>query len=204
MRYYFLLIILFFFACNNPPTEGLKNVRKTRIVVAEKIISPEQRALENKIANRTLLQQVIDTSEKLQRTHINYECDNQSGGILTIIKDKEELKGIRFAATSIGWNKFLSYYYNKNKLAFVVHERGEWEGNQEKTVQTLFYLDSNTVFRCLRKTVAGESIKIEQFIKEARFEIIETDEVLLEQLKKQEAILGARATQASITKLYCN
>jgi hypothetical protein len=200
----FLYLILFNSCVETISTEVLLNAPEASLVVPEKIMSPEIRALENKVANRTLLQKVVDGSEDFQRTEFSYACNNVSGGILTLIKDKNETKGIRFAASEEGWNEFVSFYYRGNKLVLVVHEKGIWQGADETAIQTVFYLDDGEVFRCLQKKVQGETARMEALIRAAEFVIINTDQTTLNKLKEYERLFTTEITKENIATHFCH
>jgi hypothetical protein len=184
-------------------TEVLQDAPEASLVVPEQIMSPEARALENKMANRTLLQKVVDGSEAFQRTDFSYACNNVSGGVLTFIKDDKELKGIRFAVSEEGWNEFVSLYYRKNALALAVHEKGTWQGLEETTVQTIFYLDDEEVFRCIQKKVQGEIARMEGLIEAAEFVEINSDQATLNKLKEYERLFTTEITKENIAAHFC-
>ena len=184
--------------------EVLQDAPEASLIVPEKIMSPEARALENKTANRTLLQKVVDGSESFQRTEFSYACNNVSGGVLTFVKDKKETKGIRFAVSEEGWNEFVSLYYRGNELALAVHEKGIWEKLEETTIQTIFYLDDGAVFRCIQKKVQGEITRMEALIQAAEFVEIQTDQATLNKLKEYERLFTTEITRENIAKHFCH
>ena len=205
MRIFFTVaIVSVLWACTEPlPKEVIEDAPEASLVVAEKIMSPEARALENKIANRTLLQKIVDESENFQRVEYAYACNNHTGGLLTLIKDETALKGIRFAISEEGWNEFVSLYYKGEDLAFAVHEEGKWMGEEETDVQTVFYLDDGAIIRCMRKQASGATAQIEQLIKAAEFEVISGDEALLQKLKNYEDVFKNKATKDNMASLFC-
>lgn len=184
--------------------EVLQDAPEASLVVPEKIMSPEARALENKMANRTLLQKVVDGSEELQRTDFSYACNNVSGGVLTFIKKEDETKGIRFALSEEGWNEFVSLYYRNKELALGVHEKGVWDGLEETTTQTIFYLDDDEVFRCIQKKVTGEIAQMEALIQAAEFVEIETAQTTLNKLKEYERLFTTEITKQNIAAHFCH
>jgi len=200
----FLCLILLSACVETISTEILSDAPEASLVVPEKIISPKARALENKVANRTLLQKVVDGSEGLQRTEFSYACNNVSGGVLTFIKDKKELKGIRFAASAESWNEFVSLYYRENKLVLIVHEKGMWQGLEEIAIQTIFYLDDEKVFRCLQKKVEGQITRMEALIRAAEFAVIDTDQSTLNKLLEYERLFTKEIINKNITKYFCH
>ena len=200
----FLFFILLTSCVETISTEVLQDAPEASLIVPEKIMSPEARALENKVANRTLLQKVVDGSEDFQRTDFSYACNNVSGGVLTFIKDKKETKGIRFAVSEEGWNEFVSLYYRGNELALAVHEKGIWQGFEETTVQTIFYLDDGAVFRCLQKKVQGETARMEALIQAAEFVVINTDQTTLNKLKEYERLFTTEITKKNIGAHFCH
>ena len=187
-KYWIISIgMLFLVACNEPlPQHVIEEAPEARLIVTEKIMSPEERALENKLANRTLLQKVVDESEQLERVEYPFECNNHTGGILTLIQDKNQLKGIRFALSTTNSSEFMSLYYQREELAFIVYEKGAWQGDTERDQQTIFYLDKGEVLRCMRKTAEGTTESIERLIQAADFQIISTDEQLLQKIQHLE------------------
>lgn len=203
-----VLLFLSFFLLNScvetVSTELLQDAPEASLVVPEKIMSPEARALENMVANRTLLQKVVDGSESFERIEFSYACNNLSGGILTLVKDENKLRGIRFAASKEGSNEFTSFYYKGNELAFAVHEMGTWQGGEEQLVQSLFYLDEGKVFRCLQKKVQGETVRMEALIREAEFVVINTDQQILNQLQEYERLFTTEITKENIAKYFCD
>lgn len=184
------------------PTSVLKDAPEAKLVVAEKIMSPEERAIENKIANRTLLQKVVDESEKFDRIELPYTCGNSSGGLLTFIKDKNQTKGIRFVATEEGWNEFVGLYYKKEELIFAVYEKSEWKGDQEEHTQTIFYLDKGEVFRCMQKKARGTTAQMERLIKSAEFESIAVENRLMSKLLTYQDLFNS-VHQDNITSKFC-
>lgn len=186
------------------PPEVWEDAPEASLVVTEKILSPEERALENKIANRTLLQKVVDESDKLVRIPMPYACSDASGGLLTFIKDKDIIKGIRYAASDEGWSELISLYYKATDLAFVAHEKGVWRGEEEENTQTIFYLDDGVVFRCLRKKARGVTDHLERLIAEAEFEIITTDERLLKKVRDYERLFKEEVTTENIASHFCH
>lgn len=184
--------------------EALNDAPEASLVVAEKIISPEARALENKMANRTLLQTVVDGSEDFQRTDFSYACNNVSGGVLTFIKEEEEVRGVRFAISEEGWNEFISLYYRGNELALGVHEKSIWQKLEETTIQTIFYVDDGEVFRCIQKKVQGEIIRMEALIKTAEFVEIQTDQTTFHKLKEYERLFTTEITKENISAHFCH
>jgi len=184
-------------------TEVLRDAPEARLIVPEKIMSPEARALENKTANRTLLQKVIDGSENFQRTEFSYACNNVSGGVLTFVKDEKEMKGIRFVVSEEGWNEFVSLYYRGNELVLAVHEKGIWQKLEEITIQTIFYLDDGEVFRCIQKKVQGETTQMEALIQAAEFVEINTDQAILNKLKEYERLFTTEITKENIAAHFC-
>jgi len=200
----FLSFILLNSCVETVSTEVLQDAPEASLVVPEKIMSPEARALENKVANRTLLQKVVDGSEDFQRSDFSYACNNISGGVLTFIKDKNEIKGIRFASSEEGWNEFVSLYYRRNKLALAVHEKGIWEGLKETAIQTVFYLDDGKVFRCLQKKVQGETTQMETLIRAAEFVIIDNDQMTLNKLQQYERLFRTEITTENIATHFCH
>ncbi len=204
MRIFFFFLSCFLVACQEQvSTEVLADAPEAELVVAEKIMSPEQRELENKLAARALLQKVVDGSTSFTKQEMMYECTTNTGGLLTIIKNKEELKGIRFATSLEQSSEFMSLYYNNDNLLFIVHEKGEWRGDTELTTQTLFYLDDNEVFRCMRKVASGESSTIEQQINNAEFEEVSIDSRLIERIRTYESLFRSEITQANIATYFC-
>jgi len=184
--------------------EVLQDAPEASLVVPEKIISPEVRALENKMANRTLLQTVVDGSEDFQRSDFSYACNNVSGGVLTFIKEKEAIRGIRFAISEEGWNEFVSLYYRGTKLALGVYEKGIWRGLEERTIQTIFYVDDGNVFRCLQKKVQGETNRMEELIRAAEFVEIPTDQLTWNKLKEYERLFTTEITKENIGAHFCH
>jgi hypothetical protein len=200
----FLFFILLTSCVETVSTEVLQNAPEASLVVPEKIMSPEARALENKVANRTLLQTVVDGSVDFKRTEFSYACNNVSGGVLTFIKDEKETKGIRFAVSEEGWNEFVSLYYRGNELALAVHEKGTWQGIEETTIQTIFYLDDGAVLRCMQKKVQGEIARMEALIQAAEFVIIHSDEPTLDKLKEYEHLFTTEITKKNIAAHFCH
>lgn len=200
----FIVLIISIFSCNQPnPYSHLEDAPEARLIAAEKIISPEQRDIENKIAARTLLQKVIDESEKFQRTEYSYECSNHAGGILTFIKEAETLQGIRFAAAQSGQNEFLSFYYKNDELVFVAQELGQAYGEQETATQTLFYLDKEKIIRCMQKSVTGAKEQLERLIQELEFKMITTPDNLWQKIKTQEDLFKNKITSKNIAAHLC-
>jgi hypothetical protein len=207
MQNLFVLLLLscLLGACTESlPQNILENAPEASLVVAENIMSPEDRALENKVANRTLLQKVVDGSEKFQKIEYSYACNANAGGLLAIIKDESAIKGIRFAASEDGWNEFVGLYYKGNELSFVVHEKGKWVADQENDIQTVFYLDDAIVIRCMRKQVSGPTENIEQLIQEAEFAKIATDNKLLQKIKTYEDLFINKVTKENIARHFCH
>lgn len=184
-KYWILSLgIVSLMACNEPlPQHVIEEAPEARLIVPEKIMSPEARALENKLANRTLLQKVVDESNTLERVEYPFDCGNHTGGILTLIKNTQQIKGIRFALSKSNRSEFISLYYKKAELALVVHEEGKWEGDTERDQQTVFYVDDGEVLRCMRKVASGTTATIERLIQAADFQIIETDQQLLQKIQ---------------------
>lgn len=200
----FLFFIILSSCVETISPEVLQDAPEASLIVPEKIMSPEARALENKTANRTLLQKVVDGSESFQRTEFSYACNNVSGGVLTFVKDKKETKGIRFAVSEEGWNEFVSLYYRGNELALAVHEKGIWEKLEETTIQTIFYLDDGAVFRCIQKKVQGEITRMEALIQAAEFVEIQTDQATLNKLKEYERLFTTEITRENIAEHFCH
>lgn len=201
---YILLFLLLSSCVETVSPEVLRDAPEASLVVPEQIMSPEARALENKVANRTLLQEVIDGSEDFQRTEFSYACNNVSGGVLTFIKDGAEIRGIRFAISEEDWNEFVSLYYKKNELTLAVYEKGVWAGLNEKTIQTVFYLNDGEVFRCLQKKVEGETAQMEDLIRTAEFLLIDTDAKILQKLKQYERLFKTEITKQNIADYFCS
>ena len=200
-----LMLISCLYSCEEPlPADILEDAPEASLVVAEKIMTEEERALENKVANRTLLQKVVDESESFQKIAYPYACNNDAGGLLTLIKDGTAIRGIRFAASEEGWNEFVSLYYKGEELVFAVHEKGEWQANQERDVQTLFYLDEGEVIRCMRKETSGATEQIEQLIQKAEFATINSDSRLLQKIKTYEDLFINKITKQNIAEHFCH
>jgi len=207
MQNLFILVLFSYLlvACTEPlPKNILEDAPEASLVVAEKIMSPEERALENKIANRTLLQKIVDGSEKFQKVEYSYACNANAGGLLTMIKDGNAIKGIRFAASEDGWNEFVGLYYKGDELSFVVHEKGKWVADQENDVQTVFYLDDGLVIRCMQKKANGSTENIEQLIQEAEFTQITADNKLLQKIKIYEDLFINKVTKENIAGHFCH
>ena len=200
----FLFFILLTSCVETVSTEVLQNAPEASLVVPEKIMSPEARALENKVANRTLLQTVVDGSVDFQRTEFSYACNNVSGGVLTFIKDEKETKGIRFAVSEEGWNEFVSLYYRGNELGLGVYEKSVWQKLEETTIQTIFYVDNGEVFRCIQKKVQGEITQMEALIKTAEFVEIQTDQTTFHKLKEYERLFTTEITKENISAHFCH
>ena len=145
----------------------------------------------------------MDESDSFQRIEYPYECSNSEGGLLTLIKDGEKIKGIRFATSGESKSEFFALYYKKQELVFIVHEKGEWFVDQEQDIQTVFYLDKGQVIRCMRKIAKGKTAEMEQLIKSAKFDIIQTDKQLLEKLKKYENVFIDKPSEQKIVHLFC-
>jgi hypothetical protein len=190
-------------ACNSVDSDS-KHFSEASLVSAEKIMTAEERALENKIANRTLLQKIVDDSEKFQKTDFSFSCNSNAGGILTKIMDDKVLKGFRFASSDLNGSEFISLYYIKNELVFAVHEKGDWLGNKEKVCQTIFYLDKQIVIRCLSKNVNATDSRIEKLIFEADFEEIISDTQLLDRINLYEDVFINNVTKNNIAEFFCN
>lgn len=199
----FLCLILLTSCVETVSSDTLKDAPEASLIVPEKIMSPEQRALENKVANRTLLQKVVDSSEDFQRIELSYACNNLAGGILTYIKDNQETKGIRFALSEEGRNEFVSFYYRGKELSLAVYEKGVWQGTEEVSTQMVFYLDDGEVFRCLQKKVAGETTQMETLIRKAEFELISTDQNVFNKLKQYERLFLTEITTENIASYFC-
>lgn len=197
--------LIFLVACVEPTTtEDLSNAPEARLIVAEKIMSPEARALENKIANRTLLQKVVDESKEFQRVEFSFACNNDSGGLLSYIKSDERIQGIRFATSKEGMDEFVGWYYKRDELVFVVHEKGEWLGEQEKNIQTLFYLDNGEVLRCMQKKALGATHQIEKLIQAAEFELVTTNLHLLKKIATYETLFKKEISPKKLAAYFCD
>jgi len=188
---------------NQVSKADLENAPEAELVKTEKIMSPEERQIENKVAARTLLQKVVDESTSLKRTKRMYECTTNTGGLLTLIKKEGTIRGIRFAATYEDASEFINLYYNEGELLFVVFEEDHWQGDYHKTNQTIFYLDDEEVFRCMRKTAEGGATEIEQQASKAEFEHINNDPRLLNKIRSYEKLFLEEPSSTQLTKHFC-
>ncbi len=199
-----LFPFLFLMACNTgqPPNDSLKNAPEAKLIVAEKIMSPEERDLQNKIAARALLQKIVDENQSWPKEEFFYECSPTTGGLLTIIRKDKELKGIRFGSTQTTESQFLNLYYNNNQLNFITYEKGEWLGEEEQMVQTIFYLSNDSVFHCLQKRIKGLSDDIEQLIEQSDYRLIAPPKKLLDSILQQEQKFK-KTTHKNIKNNFC-
>ncbi len=199
----FLFFCLYFSVACHSVDSDRKHSPEASLVSAEKIMSADERALENKIANRTLLQKIVDGSEKFQKTVFSYSCNSNAGGLLTKIMDANILKGFRFASSDQKGSEFISLYFRKNELVFAVHEKGNWVGDKEMVCQTIFYIDKQKVIRCLRKSVHDTDSKIEKLIFEADFDVILTDTRLLDRIKYYQDVFINIDSEKNMHDWFC-
>ena len=75
-RLFLFYLLCLFVACNTVGSDK-RHSPEASLVSAEKIMTPEERAVENKIANRTLLQKIVDGSDNFQKTDFSYSSDNK-------------------------------------------------------------------------------------------------------------------------------
>lgn len=202
--YYSLFILLLLSACRpSVPLEELNASSDATLVIPPSAIDSALRAKENKIANRTLWQKVVDESTTWGRKKIRFACNNSQGGLLTLVQDQDGLKGLRLAYSEEQQQLYLGYYYKNNELVFAVHERSTWRGSAETDIQTVFYIDGGEVFHCLQREVAGETHQMESRIQATALAEIPKDEAVWEVLKSYEKKLKTNAKIAHLQAVFC-
>lgn len=200
------LVVLLLVGCE-PQTNDVRlldDAPEAKLIVTEKIMSPQERALQNKIAARALLQQVIDQKEATQKEDILFECSTTTGGLLTKIKTEEQWLAIKFAQTEAATSNFYHLYYNNNQLQLVVHEIQTWQGETQQIVQTILYLEQGMIFHCLTKKATANVDNIEQAIATAPLDSSATPLELWEWIQTEEIKWQQLINKENIAHYYCS
>lgn len=148
-----VIVLLWSSACQSsipPPLDG--NDAAVLVRVPPKLTA-EERALANQLANRMLLQSVVDGNTALERQEMPFSCSAQQGGLLVQLSDSTGIHSWRLARTQAAGQEIVHWYYRAAQLVLVVHERSQWQGEEELIVQTLFYTRGQTVLHCQQKSI---------------------------------------------------
>lgn len=188
--------------CQTEPNRVLQNTPEAELVVAEKIISVEQRALQNKIAARALLQEIIDNKQNVEKEEIKFACSRNTGGVLTKIKSNEELIGVRFGQTLKENTVLTRLYFRKNDLNLIVYEKDGWQNQVYMIEQTIFYLENDQVFHCLYKSVRGMD-NLENRIERTDYLVIDTNKKLLNTILAQAKEWREGINEENIAAYHC-
>ena len=178
----------------------------TRLVEVAPALSPEERTLMNKIANRTLLQEVVDKASQEQVQTANFVCSPQSGGLVAYVRKKQELRGLRLSLSQEKTGRSTRWYYqNKNTLALVTHEESQWQGNQEYIEQTVFYVNNNALLQILHRVVRAVPSRLEKVLEQTSFEQVTaaSQRILWKQLQVEEQQLLSAEQQPDSTNYFC-
>lgn len=157
-------------------------------VVVEQIpqLTPAERALANQIANRTLLQSVIDANANLERLETPFACAPQRGGLLVVLQDSAGVQSRRLARTGNDHQEVAHWYYRKGDLMLVVYEYSQWRGEDEVVEQTLFYTKNDSLLHMQRKTARGNAHTLSNQLQQAQLEAAPLDQVLWTHLQGYE------------------
>ena len=194
---------LLMMACNTKDKDWRNQIPEAKLVIVEKEKSAEEVALQNKIATRTLLQQIIDTKETTEKEEIRFACSRNTGGLLTRIKKNDRIIGTRFGQSFEDGTLIVKLYYQRDKLCLIHYERDGWKGDDFFFTQTVFYLEQGKVFHCLNRSLYGLE-HIEDRIATEEYKIIPTDQALLQDILKKEEGWIKTATEQNAIKYYCN
>lgn len=200
------LCLLAFNACQAPEQPALLQENSTtRLVEVAPVWSPEEQALMNKIANRTLLQEVIDQAPQEQMQSIELACSAQMGGVVTYIQKEQELRGIRLSISQEKAGRSTRWYYQNKNTVLVAHEQSQWQGNQEHLEQTVFYVDQQELLQVLHRVVTTAPERLETALEKAPFEQVAapTQQELWLQLQAEEEQLLTTPSQKRYTSYFC-
>lgn len=194
-------------ACEAPKPPGLLHENSTtRLVEVAPALSPEERALMNKIANRTLLQEVVDKASQEQVQTASFACSPQSGGLVAYVRNEQKIRGLRLSLSQEKAGRSTRWYYqNKNTLALVAHEQSQWQGDQEYIEQTVFYVDDNTLLQILHRVVQAVPSRLEKVLEQTPFEQVTpaSQRILWTQLQMEEQQLSSVKEQPDYTNYFC-
>lgn len=193
-------------ACQAPEQPALLQENSTtRLVKVAPVLSPEERALMNKIANRTLLQKVVDQASQEHIKSMDFACSAQSGGVVIYIQKEQELRGMRLSLSQEQGGRSTRWYYQNERTALVAHEQSQWEGNQEQIQQTIFYLDNEELLQVLHRVITTSPERLEIALEKAPFEQVtaQSQAELWQQLRAEEELLLAASSQQQYSTYFC-
>jgi hypothetical protein len=203
-----LLCVLIMHACQAPDHPPLLQENSTtRLVEVAPTRSPEELALLNKIANRTLLQEVIDQAPKEQVETTSFGCSAQSGGVVSFIHKAQKLRGVRLSLSQEHLGRSTRWYYQNNQETVLIsHEQSEWQGNQELIQQTVFYVDNGELIQVLHRAIQAIPSRLEAVLEETPFEQVppQSQEALWLQLQIEEQMVLPNQESANYTAYFCS
>ncbi|MFK7796171.1 MAG: hypothetical protein AB8E82_01880 [Aureispira sp.] len=200
-----LLIIGACYPPDQPPL--LQENSTTRLVEVAPTRSPEELALLNKIANRTLLQEVIDHAPKEQVETTSFGCSAQSGGVVTFIHKAQKLRGVRLSLSQQQMGRSTRWYYQNNQeTVLIAHEQSEWHGDQESIHQTVFYVDGGELIQVLHRAIEAIPSRLETILEQTPFENVlpQSQEELWLQLQIEEQMVLPNQESANYTAYFCS
>ena len=185
LHLWYLLGMLLLLACQSNPPPPLANDDTSMVAVVPNLTA-EERARANQVANRTLLQSVIDANAKLQRLEYPFSCSAQRGGLLVQLKDSTGVHSWRFARTEDQYQEVIHWYYRRGVLLLVVYEYSQWQSEYEWIEQTIFYTKKDSVLYTQRKAVQGTTQQLPTQLEQANLAPIPLDAALWTYLQTQE------------------
>lgn len=203
-----LFFVLIVAACQTPDQPLLLQENSTtRLVEVASTRSPEELALLNKIANRTLLQEVIDQAPKEQVETTSFGCSAQSGGVVSFIHKAQKLKGVRLSLSQEYLGRSTRWYYQDNQeVVLIAHEQSEWQGNKEAIRQTVFYVDEGELIQVLHRAIKAVPRRLEAVLEQTPFQKVPplSQEALWLQLQIEEQMILPHQESANYTAYFCS
>ncbi len=194
-------------ACANSEQPALLEENSdTRLLEVQSALSPEEQARLDKIANRTLLQEIVDQAPAHAVQRLDFACSAQSGGVVAQVRKGDQLRGLRFSlAQANGGRSTRWYYQNKSEAVLVAHEQSSWQDAQERVEQTVFYLDGSSVLQVLHRKIQAHPDRLENALATSSFEVIKAADKanLWAQLLTDEQQLLATTNSATYHNYFC-
>lgn len=166
-----------------PPLDDKDTAVLVRVVPK---LTAEERTRANQLANRMLLQSLVDDNAALKRQEMPFSCSAQQGGLLVQLSDSTGVHSWRLARTRGDGQEIVHWYYQAGQLMLVVYERSQWQGEKELIVQTLFYTRGQTVLHCQQKSIKGAVATRAAQLEQAELLNRPVDTILWEQLQTLE------------------
>lgn len=110
-----------------------------------------------------------NTGELFQVQEHTYTCDGW-GGMVKMTYDKDFLRMIEHVSGGDDGGVTQKFYYDENdQLVLAWHESSMWAGDNNTTVQTMYYIKDGAPFKVLKKEAQGTSADIEQNVEMAEY-----------------------------------